>query len=214
MHCHSCGTELPVGAAFCPTCGVTTLSSDSGSGVSPSNPTIASSTPSTPPRESPLPPTQLASPFYGVPQKNPYEQPLPYTDTPPPPPLLRTHIVGRTVLSLFFYLWGVFWLILGLVGGILHGTSSTIIGLIFVFCCVVGLVILILLLRSRKHFRLSTRRRLLLEISLTFIGVLVYIFIDALLYHPQNGGSFSAFDLVAGSVFLTYGLITAFVAYW
>ena len=154
MHCHSCGTELPVGAAFCPTCGVTTLSSDSGSGVSPSNPTIASSTPSTPPRESPLPPTQLASPFYGVPQKNPYEQPLPYTDTPPPPPLLRTHIVGRTVLSLFFYLWGVFWLILGLVGGILHGTSSTIIGLIFVFCCVVGLVILILLLRSRKHFRL------------------------------------------------------------
>jgi hypothetical protein len=210
MNCHSCGTELPVGAAFCPTCGVTTLSSDSDSGVSPYNPTIAPSTPNTPPRESPLPPTQLASPFYEVPQKNPYEQALPYTDTPPPPPMLRTRIAGRTILSVFFYLWGVFWLIFGLVGGILHDASSTISGLIFVVCCVVGLVILIFLLRSRKHFYLGTRRRLLLEISLTLIGFLFFCFFVVVFYH-QN--SLTAY-VVLGSVFVIYGLITAFVAYW
>jgi hypothetical protein len=151
-----------------------------------------------------------------VPLQNPYEQLYPYTATPPPPPHLRTRFVGRTILSLFFYLWGIFWLIFGLVGGILHNVdvSSVITGLIFVICCVAGLVILIFLQRSRKHFHLSTWRRLLLEIGLTFIGILVYIFFDAILYHPQNGGSLSAFDLVVGSVLVIYGLITAFVAYW
>ena len=141
MHCHSCGTELQVGAAFCPTCNGPTPSGDSGSGVSPSNPTIASSTPSTPPGKITTTTNSACFTFLWSATEKPNQQPLPYTDTPPPPPLLRTHIVGRTVLSLFFYLWGVFWLILGLVGGILHGTSSTIIGLIFVFCCVVGIVI-------------------------------------------------------------------------
>lgn len=211
MQCRSCGTRLPVGAAFCPTCGVATLSNVSGSGVSPYDPTAAPSPPGAPPQESPLPPTQYASPPYGVSLQNPYEQLIPYTVAPPPPPLLqlRTRIVGRTILSLFSYLWGVFWLSFGLAGLFLHAALNTIVALVFVACCIVGLVILIFLLRFRKYLYLGARRRLLLEIGLTLIGFLFLIFFSSVLTSPSP-----TLNIALGSVCVIYGLIAAFVAYW
>ena len=43
MQCTNCGTEIPVGGAYCPTCGAVTPDKISASGVSPEDYTAASS---------------------------------------------------------------------------------------------------------------------------------------------------------------------------
>ncbi len=132
------------------------------------------------PTSSPLEPTYRASDGTLIP-------------IPPPPPLSsyqhspvalpqdtsHKRTVGRTILSLFFYLWGVLCLSFGL--AILLNPSSTIAVLVFFVSCIVGLVILILLLLFRKYLYLGTRRRLLLEIGLTLIGFLFLIFFVSVL---------------------------------
>ena len=205
MRCRSCGTELPMGAAFCPTCGVVTLYNVSDAEGSENDPTVASAFPAGALPYKPV--TDYGSPSYGVPLQNPYEQLIP-----PPPPMrgLRARSVGRTILSVFFYLWGIFWLSFGLAGGILHDAPSSIIGLGFIASCIVGLVILILLLLFRKRLYLGTRRQLWLEIGLLLIGVLLLFTVIAAV--PSS--SPTAQNIALGSVFVIYGLIAAFVAYW
>lgn len=87
MQCRSCGTQLAVGAAYCPTCGAVTPNNVSHSGISPYDPTVASS-PSGAPLQAPPPATDYGAPPYGVLQQNPYEPFNPY-EAPlrPPPPL-------------------------------------------------------------------------------------------------------------------------------
>ncbi|HEY0755195.1 MAG TPA: zinc ribbon domain-containing protein [Ktedonobacteraceae bacterium] len=74
MQCSTCGTQLPQGAAYCPTCGSTTPYQLSSSEISPSDATMISSS------------TQSAP--YSYPLPNPYDTP-PFVPPPPPPPRQR-----------------------------------------------------------------------------------------------------------------------------
>jgi hypothetical protein len=98
MQCSVCRTQLPTGVAYCPTCGSVTPFHVSSSGVSPSDPTVASF------------PSAESSP-------NPYT-PNPYAAPPPPPPPPPPHrgglSAGRSILLLVLLL-----LIVG-AGGILY----------------------------------------------------------------------------------------------
>ena len=183
---------------------IVTLYRVSDSGVLPYGPTSAVS-PSGAPLQAPSPSSDYGSPPYGVPLQNPYEQLIP-----PPPRALRTRTVGGTILSVFFYLWGIFCLSLGLIGGVLLYAPSSILRLGVVANCIVGLVILILLLLLRKRLYLSTRRRLWLEIGLLLIGVLLIVTVLAAV--PSS--SPTAQNIALGSVIVIYGLIAAIVAYW
>src|ERR1700737_3744514 len=86
MQCSSCGTELPLGVAYCPTCGAVTPYRVSESGISPYDLTSASSPSGTPLYAPPPPSTDYGSPPYGVAQQNPYQALNPYAAPPPPPP--------------------------------------------------------------------------------------------------------------------------------
>ncbi len=116
MQCTNCGYELPVGAAFCPTCGTVTPDKVSESGVSPYDYTAASApyaeTPIAPP---PPPPTNYGSPTYGMSQQNTYQPTGPYdpypAPTPVPPPRRKVNIgviIGAAVLVLLIAGAGVF----------------------------------------------------------------------------------------------------------
>jgi serine/threonine protein kinase len=131
----------------------------------------------------------------------------------------RTRSVGGTILSVFFYLWGIFWLSLALAYGILSGIlglpyngsyTGEPVPVVFVASCIVGIVILIFLLLSRKRLYLDTRRRFWLEIGLLLIGVLVTTFLSFGVF----GHSYAAGDIFAGGFLVIYGLTAAFVAYW
>ncbi len=80
MQCSACGTQLPVGTAYCPTCGSVTPYQVSSSGVSPTDTTVASS--SAEPSQYPYTPS------------NPYATPSP---TPPPPPPHRRRLSARSI---------------------------------------------------------------------------------------------------------------------
>jgi eukaryotic-like serine/threonine-protein kinase len=99
MQCRSCRTELPVGIAYCPTCGVATLDRVSESRISPEGLTAASSSYGA----SLQAPTDYGSPSYGVPQTNPYEPLNPYdpysAPIPPPPPSPRRKVKGGLVIG-------------------------------------------------------------------------------------------------------------------
>ena len=97
MQCSSCGTQLPVGVAYCTTCGVATPYNVSDSRVSPYDPTLVSSPPSAPQYK---PATDYGSPPYGVPPQNPYEPLNSYAVPPqaPPPPPSRRPSVGLIAL--------------------------------------------------------------------------------------------------------------------
>ena len=80
MQCSACGTQLPVGTAYCPTCGSVTPYQVSSSGVSPTDTTVASS--SAEPSQYPYTPS------------NPYATPSP---TPPTPPPHRRRLSARSI---------------------------------------------------------------------------------------------------------------------
>ncbi len=104
MQCNSCGSQLPVDGGYCPACGAVTPYNISASGVSPYDPTAASS-----------PPTDYGYPPYGMPQQNPYEPLNPYTapPQPPSPPPSRRHLKISLLLGV-----GVLVLLLASVGGV------------------------------------------------------------------------------------------------
>src|SRR5690348_14394498 len=91
MQCSSCGTQIPVGAAFCPNCGRVTPYQMSDSSVTPDTPTSLSSSPHTPPYQS-----------SAYPPLNPYEVSVP--PPPPPPPQHRRLSVGRAILLIILML--------------------------------------------------------------------------------------------------------------
>ena len=101
MQCSSCGTQLPMEVAYCPTCGAVTPYNVSRSEIAPYDLTAVSSSSSAPP-QAPPPPTQYGSPPYGVPQQNPYEPLNPYAVPlqAPPPPQPRRQIWRRPLIVL------------------------------------------------------------------------------------------------------------------
>src|SRR5262249_13643132 len=108
MQCRSCRTELPVGATFCPTCGVKV----SNATVSENTSIGASSSSGTPEHE---PATGYGSPLYGIPRQYPYTPVNPYEiprQPPPPPPPRR-----RVKISLLITV-GVLVLLLACIGGV------------------------------------------------------------------------------------------------
>src|SRR5258708_3975858 len=105
MNCTNCGTSLPQGAGFCPTCGTLTSAYYSSAGAAPDAATVMSSPDSTP---VPLPPPDYGRPPYGVVPPSPYSI-LPATPydpyntpplTPPPPsPPRRGNRIGLLILA-------------------------------------------------------------------------------------------------------------------
>jgi hypothetical protein len=97
MQCNVCGTQLPVGAAYCPTCGSITPYQVSSSGVAPSDSTVASS----------YADTRVAT-SYGESPQHPYTFPDPYAASPPtpppPPPRRRKLSVGKMLLVIVLVL--------------------------------------------------------------------------------------------------------------
>lgn len=109
MQCSTCETQIPVGAAYCPTCGAVTPYSVSNSGVSPSDAT----TPFTSYGE------------YGASSQATYQSLNPYaapTTAPPPPTRRRGLSVGRMALLIVLVL-----LIVGVgAGGFLYFRTAPI----------------------------------------------------------------------------------------
>lgn len=190
-HCPNCNYENPPTSTFCGHCGASFA-----------------------PTSSPLEPTY----------KTPIETTIPI---PPPPPVSsyqrpafvlsrsasHKRTMGGTILSLLFYLWAVSCFSFGLVGGILYNiTSAAGYGFIFIFCCLAGLVILIPLLLYRKSFYLTWRVRLLLEVGLLLAGFLACLIVAEA--HSASHSSTQAYDQTLGIVFVAYGLVAAFVAFW
>src|SRR6185437_16391838 len=99
MQCRSCGTQLPMEGAYCPTCGAVTPYQVSLSGIPSNDPTVASSLSDAPQHK---PATDYGSLPYGVLPPNPYEPLNPYEvplPPPPPPPMRRRGLTaGMTVL--------------------------------------------------------------------------------------------------------------------
>ncbi len=119
MNCTNCGTPLPQGVAYCPTCGTRAPTYYSSAEAAPDAPTIASSSAGAASR---LPPTDYGSPSYGVASPSPYRAPLatpydpynapPLTPPPSPPPPPRRGIriallVGAALLALIIVVGGV-----------------------------------------------------------------------------------------------------------
>ena len=98
MQCSTCSTELPVGAAYCPTCGSVTPYQTSSSGASPADPTIYTSYGDA--GESSQNPYGDA----GESSQNPYLlTPNPYAapaTAPPPPPVRRRRPSGAVIALL------------------------------------------------------------------------------------------------------------------
>jgi hypothetical protein len=103
MQCSECATQLPEGAAYCPSCGNVTPYNMSFSGVAPSDKTVTSLQ-----AQSTLP----SSP-YPQPPTDPYS-PLPLVPPPPPPFRRRGLSAGKMVLLVVLVL-----LIVG-AGGVLY----------------------------------------------------------------------------------------------
>jgi hypothetical protein len=112
MHCSTCGKELPIGVAYCPSCGSVTPYQTSSSGVSPADPTIFTSYGDA--GESSQNPYGDAggaphSPYGdgGEPSQNPYGlTPHPYASaaTAPPPPTVRRRRPPAAVIALLVVL--------------------------------------------------------------------------------------------------------------
>lgn len=109
MHCGSCGTNLPPGAAVCPICGVPTpynVSQVPGSGApyvppqSSNDPTYISSPYSSTPSP-PVPPTNYGSQTYNPSQQNPYATPP--TNPYAPPPVILTGLRYLRIYMAFLY---------------------------------------------------------------------------------------------------------------
>ena len=164
-------------------------------------PTILDASSSRPPE-----PAVISTPPEYAQAPQPARQSAPFAS-----PLIQphTHTVRRTILGLFFYLWGIFCLSCGL--SILFIGSTAIFGWVFVASCLVGLVILIFLLRFRKRLTLKTRGVLALEGALLVPGVFVGgILTIVLAVQPQDPVPLHQLGVVC----LIYGPFAAFIAYW
>ena len=114
MNCSTCGSQLPVGAAICPTCGTVAsyyVSEDS----IPTVPSASPATPYSPPQ--PMPSTAYGTPPYEALQQNPYASPpysIPQPMPTPPPPAPRRRgpatglIIGIGILVFVLLAGGIF----------------------------------------------------------------------------------------------------------
>ena len=104
MQCNTCGTQMPAGAAYCPTCGSVTPYQVSSTGVSPSDSTSVYTS-------------------YGESSQHPYTTPHPYAapSTAPPPPPVRRRRPSVTMIALLIVLV----LLIIAAGGILYFRTAS-----------------------------------------------------------------------------------------
>lgn len=143
-----------------------------------------------------------------------YYTPAPYVQAPAPNysyadplPVVRPRSFGAALLSSILYLVGAFCIAFGVAGFMLYGTSTTLVGFVFVALSIVALVGLVPLLIVRKQLVLKWWARVLIILGLTIAATVVLFIIAAL--NPA-GSNYSSF----GIVFIIYGFATGSVAFW
>ncbi len=119
----------------------------------------------------------------------------------------RRRSLGATLFSALLYLVGAFCFVFGIAGFMLYGTSTTLVGFVFIVLSIVALIVLIPLLIARKHLVLKWWIRLLIVVGLTIAAIIALFGIAAM---NSAGSNFTAF----GVVFIIYGFATAIVAFW
>lgn len=145
------------------------------------------------------------SSLYNSPPAPNYSYGIPSSSAPPPE--RRQRSFGATLLSALLYLLGALCVAFGATGFALHETSSLLIGSVFIVLCLVALLALILLLIFRKHLILRWWMRVLIILVLTIVGTIALAVAGNITYG-------SSVYPALGTVLVTYGLITAIVAFW
>ncbi len=230
-HCPNCNHENNQMSRYCERCGTLlpspsensfseqTYASVNEGYTSPSEHPVTtqeqfyySSTP--PPPPPPPPPTAQniysidgpPSPVYNPPPSLNYSYGPPPSIAPQPEPRRRSF--GAALLSSLLYLFGAGCVAFGASGLMLQETSSVLIGSVFIVLCIVALIVLVLLLIFRKNLTLGGWMRVLITVGLTVVGV-IGVFVAVAIWR-QGTSEYIAL----GVVFVTYGLITAIVAFW
>ena len=143
-----------------------------------------------------------------------YYNPPPYAYAPTPNyryaepiPVVRPRSFGVALLSSILYLVGAFCIAFGVAGFMLYGSSTTLVGFVFIALAIVALVGLVPLLIVRKRLVLKWWARVLIILGLTIVATVVLFVVAAM--NPA-GPNYSSF----GIVFIIYGFATAAVAFW
>jgi hypothetical protein len=209
--CPSCNYENPQTSSYCERCGSFLPSTTDYTDPEAYLPTYRASN-ETP---APPPPYGYETPVsqYQVPAA--YQQPevfgyQPVTAVPQP----RRRSGGATTLSVLLFLWGVFCTAFGLAGGIIHEASDTIIGLVFIGTCLVGLIVMLPILIARKNPYLRSGRRFLIAIGISILaGLAILIGVGALplmLHFTDTPLQY----YILGAVLVVYGFALTLLANW
>ncbi len=164
----------------------------------------------------PPPPYGYETPVSGYQVQTEYSQPAsfgyqPYTAA---SLQMRKRSGAGITLSTLLFLWGVFCIAFGLAGGMLHNASDTLIGLVFVMACLVGLGVMIPVLLRRKNPYLRSGRRFLLAIGITIIATLaLFTGVGALPIMMHFTDTFLQYYIMGG-ILVVYGLAVALLANW
>lgn len=152
-----------------------------------------------------VPPPPPPSPLYSsMPTPN-YGYSFPSPASQPSEPRKRSF--GAALLSSLLYLLGAFCFVFGVAGFMLYGTSTTLVGLVFIVLSIVALIVLIPLLIVRKYLKLKWWVRILIVLGITIVATAALFIIVPL---SRGGTNYPAFSVV----FVISGLITAIVAFW
>ena len=164
----------------------------------------------------PPPPYGYETPASGYQAQAEYSQPAsfgyqPYTATSLP---TRKRSGAGITLSVLLFLWGVFSIAFGLSGGMLHDASDTLIGLVFLAACLIGLVVMIPVLIRRKNPYLRSGRRFLLAIGITIIATLALLIGVGALPNTMHFTDTFLQYYIMGGILVIYGLAIALLANW
>lgn len=222
MYCERCGTLLSSPSAN--TFSEQTYASVNEAYTSPVDSPATTQEPSyynssTPYSSTPPPPPPMMQSIYSAPLDGPLSQPPLYNSPPvpgysysPPSSFVPQSQPGKrgfgaALLSSLLYLFGALCVAFGAAGLMLHDTSNLLIGIVFIVLCVVALIALVLLLIFRKYLALKGWVRVLITVGLTIVGALA-------LFVAEGISRGSSQYVALGIVIVTYGLITAIVAFW
>jgi hypothetical protein len=226
--CPTCGHTNDQTALYCEACGVVLDTNPSLSNATErsSGYEVAGLTPPPPPPytppDSPLTPTNSAASSY-------YTQPLSSAYTPhreraigaqqeywqeywhEEVPTLQypKRTVGRLTINSILYLCGILCSAFGASGLLLQGSSSTLIGVVFMGYCLVGVVLLVPILIAHKRLILRTRIRIVSIVVAIIAAGLMTLISAGILSGPQHEITLEHF---LGIIFIVCGIVISIVA--